>query len=124
MRWRRSADGSSGRLGPVRHAVTVACVQAEPAVLDREGTLDRIASLTAEARALGAELVLFPEAFVPGYPSNRWVRFLAAGADAAARGTFARLMQQAVEIPGAASDRLGATAREHGVWLAVGANEL
>jgi len=62
----------------VRSPVTVACVQAEPAILDRDGTLERLDGLTAKA-ASGAELVLLPEAFVPGYPSNRWVRFLAAG---------------------------------------------
>ena len=107
----------------MRSAVTVASVQAEPAILDRDGTLERVATLTAEARSLGAELVVFPEAFIPGYPSNRWVRFLAPGADRAARATFARLMQQAVEVPGAAADRLAAIVREHGVWLAVGANE-
>jgi len=83
----------------VRAAVTVACVQAEPAVLDRDGTLERVDALTAEAAATGAELVLFPEAFIPCYPSNRWVRHLAAGADPAAKATFARLMREAVEVP-------------------------
>ena len=107
----------------MRSAVTVACVQAEPAILDREATVDRVAELTAQARSRGAELVVFPEAFVPGYPSNRWVRHLAAGADPAARATFARLMRASVEVPGPASDRLGGIARDHGVWLAVGANE-
>ena len=107
----------------MRAAVTVACVQAEPAILDRDGTLDRVDALTAEAAAAGAELVLFPEAFIPCYPSNRWVRHLAAGADPAAKATFARLMREAVEVPGPACDRLGETAKRHGVWLAVGANE-
>ena len=85
----------------MRSPVTVACVQAEPAILDRDATLERVDALTAEAHAAGAELVLFPEAFIPGYPSNRWVRFLAAGADPAARATFARLMREAVEVPDA-----------------------
>lgn len=107
----------------MRAAVTVACVQAEPAILDRDGTLERVDALTAEAAATGAELVLFPEAFIPCYPSNRWVRHLAAGADPAAKATFARLMREAVEVPGPACDRLGETAKRHGVWLAVGANE-
>jgi nitrilase len=107
----------------VRRAVTVACVQAEPAILDREGTLERVDALSADAAAAGAELVLFPEAFIPGYPSNRWVRHLAAGADPAAKATFARLMREAVEVPGPACDSLGAAAKRHGVWLAVGANE-
>ena len=41
-----------------------------------------------------------------------------------ARDVFARLAQQSVTIPGPDSDRLAEIARTHGVWLAVGANEL
>ncbi len=108
----------------MKEPITVACVQAESVVLDREATIDKLAALTAEAAAGGAGLVLFPEAFVPVYPSNRWVRFLAAGADAQARAAFARLARESVEVPGPASERMSAIAREHGVWLAVGANEL
>ena len=70
-------------------AVKVACVQAEPVILDREATIDRVAELTGEAAAAGAQLVLFPEAFVPCYPSNRWVRALAAGSQPEVRETFA-----------------------------------
>jgi predicted amidohydrolase len=54
----------------VREAVTVACVQAEPVVLDRDATLENQAALTAEAAAAGAGIVVFPEAFVPAYPSS------------------------------------------------------
>jgi len=107
----------------VNEPVTVACIQAEPVILDREATIDRIADLAAEAAGRDAQLVLFPETFVPCYPSNRWVQRLAAGADEAARATFARLMRESVEVPGPACDRLGAIAREHGLWLAVGVNE-
>lgn len=103
--------------------VTVACAQAEPVILDREATIDRIAELAAEAAGNGAELISFPETFIPCYPSNRWVRHLAAGSDPAVREVFARLVRESVEVPGPACDRLGAIAREHGLWLATGANE-
>jgi nitrilase len=102
--------------------VTVACVQAEPVLFDRERTIDKVAALTAEAAGRGAQLVVFPEAFIPVYPSNRWARFLAGGGDA--KAVYARLARESVEVPGPASERLAAAAREHGVWLAVGANEL
>jgi nitrilase len=106
----------------LKERVTVACVQAEPVLFDLDGTIDKISALSAEAAGRAAQLVVFPEAFVPVYPSSRWVRFLAGGGDA--KAVFARLARQSVEVPGPASDRLAATAREHGVWLAVGANEL
>ena len=48
----------------MERTVNVACVQAEPVVLDREATIDRVAELAGRAAGDGAELVLFPEAFV------------------------------------------------------------
>src|SRR5436305_5175319 len=101
----------------VREPVTVACAQVEPVVFDRAATIDKLAEVAAEAAANGARLVLVPEAFVPGYPSNRWVRFLAGGEDA--KPVYARLARESLEIPSPDSDRLGGIAREHGLWLAV-----
>ncbi len=108
----------------MRERITVACVQAEPVVLDREATIDKLDALTGEARAAGASLVVFPETFVPAYPSSLWARAFAGWADPRAKAAFAKLAQESVEIPGPASDRLAAVAAEHGVWLVVGVNEL
>ncbi|TMK94277.1 MAG: carbon-nitrogen hydrolase family protein [Actinobacteria bacterium] len=102
--------------------VKVACVQAEPVVLQREATIEKIAALAREAAGVGARLALFPEAFVPVYPTNRWVRFLAGGADV--KPVFGRLARESIEVPSAATERLAGIAREEGIWLAVGANEL
>ncbi len=104
--------------------VTVACVQAEPVVLDREATLDKLAALTTEAAGQGAELVVFPETFVSVYPSSAWAKAFAGWVDPRAKAAFAALAQSAVEIPGPAADRIGEIAREHGVWLVTGVNEL
>jgi nitrilase len=107
----------------VREPLTVACAQVEPVLFDREATIGKIAEVAAEAAGKRARLVLFPEAFLPGYPTNRWARFLAGG-DADAKPVYARLARESLEIPGPSSDRLGEIAREHGLWLALGANEL
>src|SRR5256885_3601737 len=106
----------------MQETVTVACAQVEPVVFDLNATIDRIDQVAAEATGKGAKLVLFPEAYIPAYPSNRWARYLAAGQDA--KGIYAKLARSSVEIPGPASDRLGSIAREHGLLLATGANEL
>ena len=89
----------------VRAPVKVACVQAEPVILDQRRTLDKLESLAAEAAAAGAELVVFPETFVPAYPSSAWAKRLAGWGDEPAKAAFALL------------------AREHGVWLVTGINE-
>jgi nitrilase len=105
--------------GPVR----VACVQAEPAILDRAATLDKLAALTAEAKSQGAQLVVFPETFVPAYPSSAWAKFLAGWADPRAKASFAQLARESIEVPGPDCDRLAAVARENEVWLVTGLNE-
>ena len=107
--------------------VKVACVQAEPVAFDRTATIDKLEGLVAEVAREGARLALFPETFIPVYPSNRWVRYLAGwgGPEAGdGRAVFARLAQQSVSIPGPDSDRLAGIARANDLWLAVGANEL
>jgi nitrilase len=106
----------------MREPVTVACAQVEPVLFDRDATIDRIAEVAAEASAKEARLVLFPEAFIPAYPSNRWVRFLAGGEDS--KAAYAKLARSSLELPGPDSDRLGGIAREHRLLLALGANEL
>jgi nitrilase len=108
----------------VQAPVTVACVQAEPVVLNRDATLEKLAALTAEAAGQGAELVVFPETFVSVYPSSTWAKALAGWGDSRATAAFAMLARESVEVPGPAAETLGSIAREHGVWLVTGVNEL
>jgi nitrilase len=103
--------------------VKVACVQAEPAILDLEGTLDKVAALAGEVAGADAALAVFPETFVPAYPSSRWARYFAGESDSRTKGAFARLARESVEIPGPASDRLATIAHDTGLWLALGVNE-
>ena len=105
-------------------AVTVACVQAEPAVLDLDATLGRLEELAAEAARNGAELVVFPETFVPVFPSSRWAKAFAAWDNDAAKETFARIAQNSIAVGSPSEQRLAACARELGVWLVTGVNEV
>src|SRR5262249_17958089 len=91
----------------------VAAAQAAPVFLDRAATVDTACSLSAEAGARGAKLIAFPEGFIPAYPF--WVWFIPAGNTHALRELYAELLDQAVTIPGEATDRLCAAAREAGV---------
>jgi nitrilase len=108
----------------VERAVTVACVQAEPVILDRERTLDKLEGLAAEAAGKGAELVVFPETFVPVYPSSRWAKAFAGWQNDGAKQTFARMAQNSIAVGSPAEQRLAACARELGVWLVTGVNEV
>jgi nitrilase len=108
----------------VEAAVRVACIQAEPVVLDRDATLDKLERLTAEAAAERAQLLVFPEAFVPAYPSSLWARALAGWSQPGAKEAFALLARESVTVPGPAEARIGAAAREHGVWIVTGVTEV
>lgn len=98
--------------------VTVAAVQAAPVFLDRDATVAELIRSVRAAGAAGAQLVVFPEAIVPGYPD--WVWRLPAWSDV---GWYRRLHDQAVDIPGPATDRLGAAAAAIGAWVVVGVTE-
>jgi nitrilase len=108
----------------MERAVTVACVQAEPVILDRERTLDKLEGLAAQAADKGAELVVFPETFVPVYPSSRWAKAFAGWQDNGAKETFARIAQNSIAVGSPSEQRLAACARELGVWLVTGVNEV
>ncbi|HEY2542020.1 MAG TPA: carbon-nitrogen hydrolase family protein [Gaiellaceae bacterium] len=105
-------------------AVTVACVQVEPVILDRERTIDKLEEVAAEAAAKGAELVVFPETFIPVYPSSRWAKAFAGWQNEGAKETFARLAQNSVGVGSPSEQRLAACARELGIWLVTGVNEV
>jgi len=108
----------------MERAVKVACVQAEPAILDREATLDRLEQLAAEAAGNGAELVVFPETFIPVYPSSRWAKAFVGWEDDGAKRVFAQIAQNSIAVGSPAERRIGAAAQELGVWLVTGVNEV
>lgn len=98
--------------------IRVAAVQAAPVFLDPSATLDKLDGLVAEAAANGAELVVFGEVFLAGYPA--WNAVLA---PIDQHEFHERLVASAVVVPGPETDRLGRIAREHEVVLSVGINE-
>jgi nitrilase len=99
----------------------IAAVQACPVYLDRERTLDKACRLIAEAGQGGANLVVFPEAFVPGYPV--WVWFIPPGRTADLRDAYVELHANAITIPSRSTERLRDAARSARVAVAIGVNE-
>jgi nitrilase len=103
--------------------VRVSVVQAAPVAFDREATIDRVASLARDAAATGAQLAVFPEAFVSGYPRGADFGVRVGRRTAEGREWFRRYHESAVDVPGPAVDRLGAIARDHTLHLVVGVIE-
>jgi nitrilase len=99
--------------------VTVAAVQATPVFLDREATTEKACALIKEAAGNGAELIVFPESFVPAYPD--WVWRTPAWSDAE---LVRRFYANAVTVPGPEIQRIGEAAAETSAYVVMGVNEI
>lgn len=103
--------------------VKVAVVQATPAILDAEGSVEKVAAWAAKAAKEGAQLVLFPEAFISAYPRGLSFGTRVGIREDWGREAFAQYWESSIEVPSPATERLGAIARGHGLFLAVGVVE-
>jgi nitrilase len=100
----------------------VAIVQKPPVFLDRAATIRIAVSAVGEAVKGGAQLIVFPEAFIPGYPA--WIWRLRPGGDMAlAERLHALLLANAVSLDGEDLAPLYQAAQEHKVTIVCGINE-
>ncbi len=104
-------------------SVRAAVVQAAPILFDTPRSLGKLADLTADAARQRAKLVVFPEAFVGGYPKGHDFGVSIGIRTSEGREAYRRLFDNAVEVPGQATEFLGTVARDHAVHLVVGVIE-
>lgn len=107
----------------LQHSVRVAVVQAAPVLMEQEATVEKAVSLTARAAEQGAQLVLFPESFIPAYPRGLTFGVKVGSRSDSGRQDWYRYWRNAVTIPGPTTDILSHTAREHHVYLVMGVTE-
>jgi len=112
-----------GWMSKIRNSVRAAVVQASPVLFDREGTLEKIAQLTADAVSKGAELIVFPEAFISAYPRGMDFGAVVGARSDEGREAFRRYWESSVDVPGPEVDTLAVMARDHNVYLVIGVIE-
>jgi len=96
-----------------------ACVaHVAPVYLDTSKTIDKACSLIAEAARNGAQIIAFPESFVPGFPVWAALQAPIHGHD-----LFRKLAAQSVHVPGPEIHRLCLEARLHGILVSIGISE-
>lgn len=105
-----------------REKVKVAVVQASPVFMDKDQSIKKACRMIKEAGKNGAELIVFSEAFIPGYPAyytvgyetapHQWTDFMIA------------LQENSILIPGEDTEILGKAASEAGAYLVIGCNEI
>lgn len=102
-------------------AFKIAAMQAGPVFLNREATVEKACKLISEAGREDARLIVFPESFIPTYPD--WVWAVPPGRGKILSQLYGELLANAVEIPSAATERLGRAAREAGAYVVMGVTE-
>ena len=103
--------------------VRAAVVQAAPVVFDRARTLEKLGDLAADAARAGAEIAVFPEAFVSGYPKGLDFGARIGLRTPEGREDFRRYFESAVDVPGPDCEALGAAAHANNLHLVVGVIE-
>ena len=103
--------------------VRVGVVQAGSIPFDANACVDKAVRLIAEAAERGAKIVLFPEAFISGYPKGLNYGLVVGARDAAGREEFRLYLESAIDVPGPQTARLAEAAAAHGVYVVVGAIE-
>lgn len=103
--------------------IQTAIVQTGAVLFDTSATLDQMEGEVADAAKGGAALIVFPEAYVGGYPKGHDFGARVGSRTGAGRDWFARYYDSAITVPGAECDRIGAMARSAQAWLVVGVIE-
>src|SRR5208337_4718264 len=103
--------------------INVAVAQAAPVVFNRQRTLEKVHALARDAAREGAQLVLFPEAFVSGYPRGLDFGAVVGSRSEKGREDFRRYWESSVDVPGPAVEDLGRAARNNRIYLVIGVVE-
>jgi nitrilase len=114
------ANQETRKMGDQLPKLRLAAVQATAPYLDREAAVEKACRLIREAGAGGANMVGFPENFIPGHPV--WYYFHPAFSPKS-MDLAAELFKNSVEIPGPETDALCEAAADAGVFVVIGLTE-
>ena len=103
--------------------VNVAVVQAGSVPFDTDACVEKAVHLIGDAAATGATVIVFPEAFITGYPKGLNYGLAVGARDAAGREEFRLYLDAAIDVPGQETRRLGKAAAAHGSYVVMGVIE-
>ncbi len=102
--------------------ITVAAAQLSPVFLNKEKTVEKVCSAILEAGEKGAKLIVFPEAYISGYPD--WVWIVPNSNGAVLNELYIKLVENAVSVPDETTDKLCKAAKSAGINVVIGMHEL
>jgi nitrilase len=103
--------------------VRAAVVQAAPVIFDTPRTIAKLVDLTEQAAAQRADIVVFPEAFVGGYPKGLDFGARLGMRSPEGREDFRRYYESAITVPGPEMLEIAEVARRERLHLIVGVIE-
>jgi nitrilase len=101
--------------------IKVAAAQSAPVFLNKEKTVKKACNLIQKAGSNGAKLVVFPEAFIPGYPD--WVWVVPNSKSKILNELYSELVQNAISIPDKWTNKLCDAAKSAKINVVIGINE-
>jgi len=110
---------SVASIAPLRAAV----VQAASVPFDLERSLEKALDLTADAARGGAKLIVFPEAYLSGYPKESSFGTLVGLRRPEGRELYRRYAESAVDVPGPVVDKLAGAAKDASAHVVMGVIE-
>ena len=101
--------------------VKIAAAQLSPVFLNKELTVEKACKAISEAGKKGANLLVFPEAFISGYPD--WVWLVPNSKGAILNDLYVRLVENAVSIPDNSTEKLCKASKAAGINVVMGMHE-
>ena len=99
----------------------VAAAQLTPVFLDKEKTVEKACRAILEAGKNGASLIVFPEAFISGYPD--WVWLIPNSKAAELNELYLQLVESAVSVPDDTTEKLCKSAKMANINVVIGIHE-
>ena len=96
----------------------VAALHVAPVFLDKQASVQKALSLIAEAANAGAQLIVFPESFIPAFPT--WAGLWAPIYN---HDLFQAMVENSLQVPGPEVAMIAAEAKRHQVFVSLGFSE-
>jgi len=99
----------------------IAAAQLAPVFLDKKKTVEKACKAIAEAGKQGSKVIVFPEAFISGYPD--WVWLIPNSKGAELNKLYVQLVNNAVSVPDNSTNELCEAAKQAGISVVMGMHE-
>lgn len=103
--------------------IKIGVVQATPSLFRKDESLQIVENWIKKASAKKCQLVLFPEAFIPGYPRGLNFGSVVGKRTEKGKRQWQDYWENSIEVPGKHTEKLGEFARQNSIYLAIGVSE-